>query len=150
MQMSKLSRRSLVTSAAALPVAAAVPALALPAVAVDFESGADGRLVALAKEVFEAWNALGEACERTGAAYEASSADYHAAEAAQNAVSERLHAAVDAMRGICARSVCGLAAKARVADLLMRDENGEPHSDGQTVWMVVDDLLAMEGPAFAR
>jgi hypothetical protein len=31
-----------------------------------------------------------------------------------------------------------------VADLLMRDEKGEPHSEGWENWMVVDDLLAID------
>jgi hypothetical protein len=147
--MSALSRRSIVASAAALP-ALAVPAVAMPAVAAG-GSNADDRLVSLAKEVFEVWEELGEVCARTDAAQlladdndAVSVNNYAAAEAAQIAVSVRMHAAVDVMRQILPQSIRGLAAKARVADLLMRDDNGEPHSEGWENWMVVDDLLAME------
>jgi hypothetical protein len=64
------------------------------------------------------------------------------AEAAQDAVSARMDAAVYAMREIRAQSLRGVIAKARVADLLLR-QDGEVHSTGPVVWMVVDDLLAM-------
>jgi hypothetical protein len=47
------------------------------------------------------------------------------------------------MKELQAQSLKGQASKARVADLLMR-ENGVPHSEGRTVWMVVDDLLAID------
>jgi hypothetical protein len=117
--MSKLSRRSLVASAAALP------ALALPAVA-STAATADDRLVALAAVVCELNNEHCRAIEVTDAAQFGCEADYRAAQAAQEAVSDRVDDAIDAMDEIRAQSIRGLAAKARVADLLMRDS--EVHS----------------------
>lgn len=137
--MSKLSRRSIVASAATLP------ALALPAVASTTATTADDKLVALAAEVCELNNKLCRAIEVTDAAQLGGcEADYRAAQAAQEAVSDRVDDAIDAMDEIRARSIRGLAAKARVADLLMRDS--EVHSSiGRSVWMAIDDLLAMDG-----
>jgi hypothetical protein len=136
--MSKLSRRSVVTSAAALP-AFAVPAVAYTA------TSADDRLVALAAEVHKVHDELYEAIVVTDTAQgTADDAAYVAAQAAQEAVSDRMHGVIDAMEEIRAQSIRGLAAKARVADLLLR-EDGEVHSISRSVWTIVDDLLAMEG-----
>jgi hypothetical protein len=121
--MSKLSRRSIVTSAA------------------------DDRLVALAAEVRKVYVELGEAVAVTDAAQLlADNAAYVAARAAQDAVSARMYGVIDTMEEIRAQSIRGLAAKARVADLLMR-QDGVSHSEGREVWMAIDDLLAMEGAA---
>ena len=136
--MSKLSRRSIVASAAA-----ALSTLALPAVA-STATTADDKLVALAAVVCELNNKLCRAIEVTDAAQFGCEADYRAAQAAQEAISDRVDDAIDAMDEIRAQSIRGLAAKARVADLLMRDS--EVHSSiGRSVWMAIDDLLAMEG-----
>jgi hypothetical protein len=134
--MSDLSRRSIVASAAALP------ALAVPAVAST--SPNDDRLVALADEVQKIYVDLGDAIAVTDAAQgTADDAAYIAAQAAQEAVSDRMHGVIDTMEDIRAQSIKGLAAKARVADLLMR-QDGVSHSVGRSVWMAIDDLLAME------
>jgi hypothetical protein len=140
--MSSISRRSLVTTAATLP---ALAVSALPAVA----SPADDRLVALASEVFKIYNVeldhaidMLEAAEIGGDRH-----DLAAAEAVEIEVHDRLSNALDAVQEIRAQSVRGLAAKARVADLMCRD-NGKVHSTGlgrRDAWMVVDDILAMTG-----
>jgi hypothetical protein len=106
---------------------------------------ADDKLVALAAEVCELNNELCRAIEVTDTAQLGGcESDYRAAQAAQATISDRIDDAIDAMDEIRARSIRGLAAKARVADLLMRDS--EVHSSiGRSVWMAIDDLLAMEG-----
>src|ERR1700683_1808070 len=108
--MSKLSRRSLVTAAAAQD---------------------ERKLVMLADEIERAWNDVGnEADESAGA----------------DVLWRRIEEATDAMDEICARSIPGLIAKARVADLRLR-VNGEPHSEGRYAWSVIDDLLALGSAA---
>jgi hypothetical protein len=71
--------------------------------------------------------------------------DFVAADAAQSAASDRLYSLADAVKEIRAQSVRGFTSKARVADLIFRN-NGKAHSTGRhDAWMVVDDLLAMGG-----
>jgi hypothetical protein len=137
---SKLSRRSPVTTAATLPALA--PALA--SASVPIASSADDQLTALAGEVFKLYNVeLDDACDVLAVA-EASGDGLAAAEARQGAIWDRIHNTLDAMKVIPAQSIRGLAAKARVADLLLRT-NGKVHSLGEESWMVIDDLLALEG-----
>jgi hypothetical protein len=104
--MSKLSRRSLITAAAAQD---------------------ERKLVALADEIRKAWNDVGNEADDS---------------AASRALWGKINEATDAMDEIRACSIRGLAAKARVADLFLR-VNGEPHSEGPSVWSVIDDLLAI-------
>jgi hypothetical protein len=124
--MSKLSRRSLVTTAAALP------ALAVPAVSA-IASPADDQLVALAGEAIKLNNEF-ELAHVTGAAWDAIVA-----------IGDQLVNTLNAVKRIRAQSLRGLVAKARVADCEYR-AHGDPHSEGpHDAWMVVDDLLAMGG-----
>jgi ribosome biogenesis protein Tsr3 len=89
------------------------------------------KLVMLADEIERAWNDVGnEADESAGA----------------DVLWRRIEEATDAMDEICARSIPGLIAKARVADLRLR-VNGEPHSEGRYAWSVIDDLLALGSAA---
>jgi hypothetical protein len=118
--MSKLSRRSLVTTVAALPALAvpAVPAGAYPA---------DDKLVELAAEAFKLWDQLNAVLD----------------EAAESAIHDRFSNVLDVIKTLRAQSFRGLVAKARVADLMHRTD-GEVNSEGpHDAWMVVDDLLAM-------
>jgi hypothetical protein len=50
-------------------------------------------------------------------------------EEAIDPIANRMWSAIHAMEKIRAQSVCGLAAKARVADLILRT-NGKAHSNG--------------------
>jgi hypothetical protein len=92
--MSSISRRSLVTTAAALP-ALAVPAVA-SGIAPSLPSAfpADDLLVALADEVFNLWNVLGDACDVTDAAW-FDGPDHVAAQAAQDAINDRIDDVVE-------------------------------------------------------
>jgi hypothetical protein len=91
----------------------------------------EDKLVALADKIQKAWSDLNSAAEGS---------------AASAALWRRINVALDAMDEIRARSLRGLAAKARVADLLLR-KNGEAHSEGPHAWSVIDDLLAIGSEA---
>jgi len=154
--MSKLSRRSVVTSAAALPV------LAVPAVAAAGDT--DARLEELAQEVTSACERLGYVCgsilepaeekifdwlrqnpQANQAQEQAYSKvcgldDAHAAEGAANdAVTEAISAICDTP----ARSIRGLIIKAKAAQKayeMLCDDNGIDRS-------VVENLLVIVPPA---
>jgi hypothetical protein len=123
---------------------------------------ADQEVLRLAAEVKTAWEQLGEACdalaeaeapitawvrdnpppehangaERTAqvTALKARCPGLAEAEAGATAAGDRLHDAISALCAIPARSLRGLAAKARVARLDDYD---------RVAWSIVDDLLAM-------
>jgi hypothetical protein len=133
------SRRAILAGAATIPIAAAVTA---PALAIDD----DDELVELAGEWFKIWNdeldgvlRVLEAAEKAG-----DGPDLVAAQAAEVAIHDRMSDLLGTIEQIQARSVRGLLAKARVADLMHRT-NGKVHSDGPyDAWMVVDDFLALD------
>jgi hypothetical protein len=107
--------------------AMAVPA-ALPALAYAYAD--DGKLVALAAEVYDLWNKLGEAIEQNGG---------NAPEDIENAIWDRVSDIEEAMFKTPAQSVSGVIAKACVLDRLCRD-NGKIHSKikRQHAWSIID------------
>jgi hypothetical protein len=148
--MSNLSRRSLVASAAALP------ALAVPAVAIAAHPS-DAKLAALSLEVVKAWDVgLTEACAKLAVAEtkyydwldlnrqatesEKSEFKKHCgldeARAAEKAANNQFDQSVEAICEVRAQTLRGLIAKARATDL--------PDGVGDDMaWSIVNDLLAM-------
>ena len=116
--MSNLSRRSLVTTAAALP-ALAVPAVAVAAIEPTHT------LARLADQMCAEYDRLGT----LGRDIEAS--DWELYDLLDNELWETP-----------ATSINDLAIKARVLDQRCRI-NGEGHSTGDGVWNLIDELLAM-------
>jgi hypothetical protein len=118
--MSKLSRRSVVASAAALP------ALTLPAVANALPPTAD-KVVEIAAKMLVEYDHIG------GHGRDIEPSEWE------------LYDSLDAeLWEIPATSINDLAAKARVLDQRLRT-NGEggAHSDDDRVWDLIDELLAM-------
>jgi hypothetical protein len=164
--MSKLSRRSLVTSAAALP-ALAVPALAEGA-------GDDAELLRLAAAVETAYDALGNAIDVQGAAEskffqwketnpepsDEDSADwfkwrqrqevlrcasgYYEADAAAGVASGTLEAAVDQLCETRAHTICGLIEKARLGEI------DDVVLGNRINRSILDDLLALNAVGVTR
>jgi hypothetical protein len=157
--MSELSRRSLVTTAAALP------ALVVPAVAANDNTA---ELLRLADEVKAAWEQLGDACDALGVAeakvskwrksnplpdddagftmWEAAckrECDYTEAKAAEEAASDKLSDAIDALCRTPARTIRGLVVKARATKI---DEGGMFDGLRQSI---IDNLLALDAGADA-
>jgi hypothetical protein len=152
-----ISRRSLVTTAAALP------ALAVPAVAAD-DNTAD--LLRLADEVKAAWEQFGDACDALGVTeakvakwrksnplpdddagftmWEAAckrECDHTEAKAGEEAASDKLSDAIERMCNTPARTIRGLIAKARLCKI-------DPDCIGDHMTeSIVDDLLALDGGA---
>jgi hypothetical protein len=115
--MSNLSRRSLVTSAAALP-ALAIPAVAAAAVP-------NTTFAQLADQICAKWDRF-DTFDRDIEESDCQLLD---------ALDERLWSTPSA-------SISDLAAKARVLDKRLRI-NGKPHSVNERQWDLVDDLLAL-------
>ena len=144
-----------------MTTAAALPALAVPAVAAD-HVGDDAELLRLGDEVKAAWERLGDACDVLGVAeakvskwrksnplpdddagftlWEAAckrECDYTEAKAAEEAASDKLSDAIEALCRTPARTIRGLIAKARAASI------DGPHE--HITRSIVDDLLALDG-----
>ena len=151
---SKLSRRSVVTTAAALP------ALAVPTVAAEQN---EAELIRLAAEVKAAWERFGDACDALGVAeakvakwrksnplpdddagftvWEAAckrECDYSEAKAGEEAASDKLS---DALCRTPARTIRGLVVKARATKI---DEGGMYDGLRQSI---IDNLLALDAAA---
>jgi hypothetical protein len=162
--MSKLSRRSLVTAAAALPTLAVPAASALAA----GDAGDDAELLRLAAAVETAYDALGDAIDVQGAAElkffqwretnpepnDNDSADWfkwrqckealrgtsghYEADAAAGVASDTLEAAVDKLCGTRAHTICGLIEKARVGEI------DDVVLGTRINRSILDDLLALD------
>jgi hypothetical protein len=162
--MSKLSRRSLVTTAAALPVLAVPAASALAA----GKAGDDTELLRLAAAVETAYDALGDALEvqeaaelkffqwretnpepndqdsagwfkwRQGKEALRSTSGHYEADAVVGVASDTLEAAIDKLCETRAHTVCGLIEKARLGEM------DDVVLGNRINRSILDDLLALD------